>query len=69
MWTCPNCGERIPDSVNKCAFCEAAKPKTIKNYCINSTCSAYKEPLADDRKVCDKCGGLTLVGKTIKDLS
>ncbi len=65
MWTCPNCGERIPD----CAFCETAKPKPIENYCINPTCPAYKDKLADSRKICDECGGLTLIGKKIKDLS
>lgn len=69
MWKCPNCGEQIPDSKESCAFCETVKPKPVKNYCINPNCAAYKDELDDDRKVCDKCGELTSVGKIVKSLS
>lgn len=69
MWTCPKCKELIPDSKDSCSFCKTAKPKQAPNYCLDSTCPAYKVALSDERKVCRECGGITLIGKQIQDLS
>jgi len=69
MWTCPNCGEHIPDTKNSCAFCDTPKIIHTNNYCINPNCASYKVELNDARKVCPVCGELTSVGKTIKDQS
>lgn len=69
MWTCPNCGETIPDFKKSCAFCDTKKPEFEENHCINPNCKSYKIKLPDQRKVCQDCGELTYAGKIIKELS
>lgn len=72
MWICSKCKEQIPDSKNKCEFCDIARPTGKAdggNYCINPKCSAYKVEISNDsQKICHKCGELTHIGKIIKDM-
>ncbi len=73
MWKCPNCDELIPDSKTVCAFCDTVKPTGKAdggNYCIDPNCSAYKADVGNTtQKICRVCGGLTSVGKKIKDMT
>ena len=68
MWTCPNCGEQIPDIKDYCAFCDTKRVIHTNNYCINPNCTSYKIELNDMRNICPKCGELTSVGKKVKDM-
>ncbi len=72
MWECPHCNELIPDSKDKCEFCDIARPTNKAaggNYCTNPNCSAYQVELDNaDQKICRKCGELTSVGERIKEM-
>lgn len=68
MWTCPNCGEQIPDLKDSCAFCGTPRKIRTNNYCLNSKCSKYNVELDDMRTICNVCGELTSVGKKIKEM-
>ena len=68
MWICTNCGEHIPDTKDRCAFCDTPKNIHTDNYCINPKCISYKKELDDMRKICPECGELTSVGKKVKDM-
>lgn len=72
MWKCPECGELIPDSKNKCEFCDILRPTNKAeggNYCTNPNCPAYKVEVGNaDQKICRKCGELTRIGKIVKDM-
>lgn len=72
MWKCPNCNELIPESKNRCEFCDIARPTNTAvngNYCINPDCSAYQVNIKDaEQKICRVCGELTSVGKKIKEM-
>lgn len=69
MWNCPNCGEQIPASVDRCTFCDFPKSIHFDNYCINPKCTEYNVQLDNDSKICKVCGKLTKIGKIIKDQS
>ncbi len=73
MWKCPKCNELIPDSKNKCEFCDIARPtdKAVGgNYCTNPTCPEYQVDVGNsEQKICRKCVELTSVGKKIKEMT
>lgn len=69
--SCRYCGAKLYPDAKFCTKCKMPVGSKRENYCENTSCSRHIEKFCfdEDDIYCDKCKGLTTIGKEIEKYS